>query len=380
MRVLQVIPSLSAVHGGPSVVLPVIERILTAQGFAVETITTDDEGAGSQNLKGDGLERSENGVVRRYFPKQTDFYKVSLPMARWLKREVKRFDLIHIHALFSFSSLAAARAAKQAGVPYIIRPLGVLNQYGITQRRALLKRFSLYWVEAPALRNAAAVHFTMEAEREEAELLGIPFKSVVIPLGMEPQELPLPDPSVPPYVLFLSRIDPKKNLESLLDAWCAVVNTRPDWRLVIAGSGGAEYLASLKGRCASLGIAGSVDWAGQVEGEEKARLLVNAGIFTLPSFSENFGIAAAEAMQAGKACLFTAGVAVGAWAAKSGAAVVSGESASELATALAGMMDDPTGRLELGRRAAAFAAAELSAAVMGQRLVKLYRELVPLTA
>ena len=276
MRVLQVIPSLSAVHGGPSVVLPVIERILTAQGFAVETITTDDEGAGSQNLKGDGLERSENGVVRRYFPKQTDFYKVSLPMARWLKREVKRFDLIHIHALFSFSSLAAARAAKQAGVPYIIRPLGVLNQYGITQRRALLKRFSLYWVEAPALRNAAAVHFTMEAEREEAELLGIPFKSVVIPLGMEPQELPLPDPSVSPYVLFLSRIDPKKNLESLLDAWCAVVNTRPDWRLVIAGSGGAEYLASLKGRCASLGITASVDWAGQVEGEEKARLLVNS--------------------------------------------------------------------------------------------------------
>jgi glycosyltransferase involved in cell wall biosynthesis len=380
MRVLHVIPSLSAVHGGPSVVLPVIERVLTAQGFAVETITTDDEGPGSQNLKGDGLERSENAVVRRYFPKQTEFYKVSLPMANWLKREVRRFDLIHIHALFSFSSLAASRAAKQAGVPYIIRPLGVLNQYGITQRRALLKRFSLHWLEAPALRNAAAIHFTLDAEREEAELLGIPFKSVVIPLGMEPLELPLPDASAPPYVLFLSRIDPKKNLESLLDAWRIVVDTRPDWRLVIAGSGGAEYLGSLKGRCASLGITGSVDWAGQVKGEGKARLLVNAGVFTLPSFSENFGIAAAEAMQAGKACLFTAGVAVGAWAARSGAAVASGESSAELAIALAGMLDDPTGRLQLGRRAAAFAAAELSAEVMGKRLVKLYRELVPFTA
>jgi glycosyltransferase involved in cell wall biosynthesis len=380
MRVLHVIPSLSAVHGGPSIVLPVMERALAQEGISVETVTTDDEGLGKRNEIGDGKARRENGITRRYFPKQTEFYKVSLPMARWLKREVGRFDLIHIHALFSFSSLTAARAAKQAGVPYIIRPLGVLNQYGITQRRALLKRFSLHWLEAPALRNAAAVHFTMEAEREEAELLGIPFKSVVIPLGMEPQKLPLPDLLSPPYVLFLSRIDPKKNLESLLDAWRGVVNTRPDWRLVIAGSGGAEYLASLKGRCASLGITGSVDWAGQVQGEEKARLLVNAGIFTLPSFSENFGIAAAEAMQAGKACLFTAGVAVGAWAARVGAAVVSGESSAGLAIALAGMMDDPTGRLELGRRAAAFAAAELSAEVMGKRLVKLYRELVPFTA
>jgi hypothetical protein len=43
----------------------------------------------------------------------------------------------------------------------------------------------------------------VEAEREEAELLGIPFKSVVIPLGMEPQKLPLPDQLAPPYVLFL---------------------------------------------------------------------------------------------------------------------------------------------------------------------------------
>jgi glycosyltransferase involved in cell wall biosynthesis len=375
MRVLHVIPSLSAVHGGPSIVLPVMERALALEGISVETATTDDEGPGRRNEKGDGTAKIENGVIRRYFSKQTEFYKVSLPMARWLKREVSRFDLVHIHALFSCSSLAAARAAKQAGVPYIIRPLGVLNQYGITQRRALLKRLSLHWLEAPALRNAAAVHFTMEAEREEAEFLRIPFKSVVIPLGMESQKLPLPDPSVLPYVLFLSRIDPKKNLESLLDAWREVVDTRPDWRLVIAGSGKVEYLAGLKERCASLGITGSVDWAGQVKGEEKARLLVNAGVFTLPSFSENFGIAAAEAMQAGKACLFTAGVAVGAWAARSRAAVVSGESASELAISLAGLMDDGGYRARLGLAAQQFADAELSAVRMGERLGELYNRL-----
>jgi hypothetical protein len=163
-----------------------MERALTAQGVEVETITTDDDGPSLRNNKGDGEVRDENGVVRRYFRKQTEFYKVSLPLARWLKREVRRYDAVHIHALFSHTSIAAARAAKQAGVPYIIRPLGVLNQYGITQRRAFLKQFSLRWVEGPILRQAAAVHFALDAEREEAWRLGIAFKTAVIPLGIFP--------------------------------------------------------------------------------------------------------------------------------------------------------------------------------------------------
>ena len=166
MRILHVIPSLAPVHGGPSVVLPIMERVLTAEGCNVETVTTDDDGPGLRNGKGDGNAREENGVTRRYFPKQTEFYKVSLPLARWVKQEVKRFDVVHIHALFSHTSNAAANAARRAGVPYVIRPLGVLNQYGVTQRRTLLKRLSLRWVEQPILRHAAAVHFTLEAERE----------------------------------------------------------------------------------------------------------------------------------------------------------------------------------------------------------------------
>ena len=75
-------------------------------------------------------------MTRWYFPKQTEFYKFSFPFWRWLRRDVGRFDAIHIHAVFSFSSVAAAWAARRADIPYIIRPLGVLNRYGMTQRRA----------------------------------------------------------------------------------------------------------------------------------------------------------------------------------------------------------------------------------------------------
>ena len=357
-------------------VLPIMERALAAEGVEVETITTDDDGPGLRNNKGDGEIREENGVVRRYFRKQTEFYKVSLPLAGWMKLEVGRYDVVHIHALFSYTSVAAARAAKRAGVPYVIRPLGVLNDYGITQRRASLKRFSLRWVEGPILRQAAAVHFTLDAEREEAERLGIPFHSVVIPLGIDPISLPTADPQAPNYVLYLSRIDPKKNIECLLDSWSRIHSTRPEWRLVIAGSGEVTYLSGLRERASSLGLESSIEWAGQVAGDHKFKLLADATIFTLPSHSENFGIAAAEAMMAGKPCVFTPGVAVGAQAAARGAAVLAAGSAESLAAALANLMDDAGRRAILSVEAKRFAAAELSAVTMGCRLKALYQSVI----
>ena len=387
MRVLHVIPSLAPCHGGPSVVLPIIERALTAEGINVETLTTDDDGPGRRNDRGDGCPREENGVLRRYFPKQTEFYKVSLPLASWLRREVRNYELVHVHAMFSHTSIAACRAARAVGVPYVIRPLGVLTRYGITQRRALLKQLSLRWVEGPLLRDAAAVHFTLPMEQSEAEALGVAFNPVVVPLGLESQPLPAPTAGRVPSVLFLSRVDPKKNLEGLLEAWAQVGYLETDprsrnpgiaipWKLVIAGSGTPEYERSLRARSESLGISHCVEWAGQVAGLRKSQLLADAEIFVLPSFSENFGIAAAEAMLAGKACVFSPGVAVGAVAAHSDAARLGGPDVASLARELAALMADPSAREQLGNQAMNYAKNELSAKTMGTRLKAMYEALL----
>jgi glycosyltransferase involved in cell wall biosynthesis len=247
-----------------------------------------------------------------------------------------------------------------------------LNQYGITHRRALLKQLSLRWADGPVLRHAAAVHFTLDAEREEAARLGISFNPVVIPLGLEVIPLPPSDPKAPPYVLYLSRIDPKKNLECLLGAWCLIRQSRPDWKLIVAGGGDAEYVTKLQKLADSLGIASSIEWAGEVGGERKAHLLADASIFTLPSHSENFGIAAAEALAAGKACLFTPGVAIGVEAAKAGAARLADGDAEAFSAALTDLMDHPGSRESLAAGARRFAATELSASTMGERLRVLY--------
>ena len=83
----------------------------------------------------------------------------------------------------------------------------------------------------------------------------------------------------------------------LFDALAVLKHRHPDrtWLLEIAGDGDPEYLQRLQLHCASLGLTPHVKWCGFVEGEAKQAMLQQADWFVLPSASENFGIAAAEA-------------------------------------------------------------------------------------
>ncbi len=482
MKILHVIPSLSAVHGGPSRAMHLIEQALLGQGVEVEIATTDDDGSGrrvaivsevvslpevnslptcgegwggdesfplpasptydfaraSARSESESFRTSGGGVnpqgwgVRRYFPKRTEFYKVSPGFARWVFRHVRDYDLIHIHALFSFTSIAAAWAARWAGVPYVVRPLGTLNQYGVTKRRPWLKRLSLKLIEAPILRHAAAVHFTAEAEQREAEALGIPMRGVVIPLGVEVLSPSRPPPQVGEgikgcpslvgegikgcpslvgedataknslptcgegwggeclnplwvqfpqlagkrVVLFLSRLDAKKNLEGLLKAFGLLADEIPDLHLLVAGDGEPAYVAGLKKLAENLRLADRVTWAGHLDGELKASAFAAASVFALPSYSENFGIAAAEALLAGLPCVLGEGVAIAGEVAQAGAGVTVSPEPQSIAGGLATLLADERLRVDMAHKAAAFAREKYSVEAMGAELVRLYEGIV----
>lgn len=376
MRILHVIPSLSVGQGGPTVAMGIIERALIQEGITVETATTDDDGKGRRNNQGTGLPVSTNGSLRRYFRKNFDFYTVSLPLQRWLEQSVLNYDLIHIHGLFSHANTAAARAARRLRVPYIIRPYGVLNRYGVTQRRPWLKKLSLRWIEGPLLRDAAAVHFTHQEEANQASLLGIPLRSVIIPIGLESMALPMPESASTSTILYLSRLNPVKNLESLLHAWSQLASRFPEWRLLIAGDGSPDYAAQLKSLAASLHLGNQVEWLAHVGGSQKAQLLANASIFVLPSFSENFGIAAAEALLAGKACILTPGVAIASDAATRKAAIIAGPDEYSLASALESLITQPDLRKNLSEQAHLYANDNLSTKRMAAQLIELYQQIL----
>ena len=387
LRVLHVIPSVSASSGGPSKAIAQMEMALTALGVEVVTATTDDDGKGRRLDAAARAETLPVGASRLYFPKQTDAYKVSLPLLRWLRANIKRFDLVHLHSLFSFAPVAAAWIARSAGVPYIIRPLGVLNRYGMEQRRSRFKAISMRLVEGHLLRDAAAVHFTAEQERIEAEVLGVYMRARIVPLGIDPA--PVGDAGAflaafpglgAPRLLFLSRVDRKKNIEALLGALARSRKRFPGLSLAVCGDGDAAYVVELKALADTLGVGDAVAWTGHVSGALKASAFAAADLFVLPSYSENFGIAAVEALCAGLPCVLGEGVAVSARIAEAQAGLAVAPTAEAVSAAIESLLDDPGKMDRAGNNALALAASDYSLAAMGKALLAMYEDVLASSA
>jgi glycosyltransferase involved in cell wall biosynthesis len=209
-------------------------------------------------------------------------------------------------------------------------------------------------------------------------------RCVVIPLGIEPAQMD--DASVlfsrhsvqdnVQSLLFLSRLDPKKNVEGLLRAFSLLANEWPDLRLVIAGDGEAGYVARLKKLAAELGLADRVVWLGHIEDEQKAAALAAAQVFVLPSFSENFGISAAEALMAGLPCVLGKGVAIADEVTNAGAGLAVDPTPGSIAQGLKAVLSDDTLRASMAMKAAELAREKYSVDAMGLGLVRLYEGIV----
>jgi glycosyltransferase involved in cell wall biosynthesis len=358
------------------------------------TIATTHDNDGNASVEAPfGTPAREDNMTVYYFRRNILPYKISFSLRRWVRQAIGDFDLVHIHALFSFASTAAAFAAAAKNVPYIVRPLGVLNRWGLENRRAVLKRVSLALVERRILSQAAAVHYTTAAERTEANMIGswiASLPSFVSPLPVDPDRLVqasdvegrrsdrdrflpgLPQLQGKRIILFLSRIDRKKGIELLLNAFPAVRKIISDAALVIAGGGERSYEASLRKQADKLGISRDVIWAGFLHGRDKVAALSAAEIFVLPSYSENFGIAAAEALAAGKPCILSDQVGLAVDARRSNSAIVVPCNSEALAEAIIKLLGDPAQQQTLGQAGRKFVKDYLSLQAVGAQLEAAY--------
>jgi glycosyltransferase involved in cell wall biosynthesis len=370
-----------------------IEQASHLAGIETLVVTTDDDGRGKHLVRALGTEIDEESARRIYFRKRIEFYCVAPSMVAWLWRNVRRFDCVHVHALFSFTSIVAAIIAFCRGVPYVIRPLGVLSSYGVSQRRSLLKRISLALIEGSLLRRAKAIHCTSNAEARDVLAIERAARVVVQPLAVPLPTLAASQPALAgrsPHetdaqrhrptggctVLFLSRLDPKKNIESLLEAWCVVLRGHPHAILAIAGRGESVYEANLRALAAKLGVADSVEWCGHVAGDEKERLFRRADLFVLPSFSENFGVAVAEALSYGLPCVVSRGVALSDDVEAADAGQIANTDAPSLSAALSALMSDSFLRSRQAVAARALAESKFSVNAFAARLARLYGEVL----
>ena len=80
----------------------------------------------------------------------------------------------------------------------------------------------------------------------------------------------------------------------LLDAWKKLAPQ--GWRLVIAGNDDSNHLPVLERKIVELGLSDQVTIVGPLFGDAKEQAYLNADLFVLPSYSENFGIVVTEAL------------------------------------------------------------------------------------
>jgi len=311
MKVLHVIPAVAARYGGPSRAIFEMCRALQTCGVELLIAATDADGAGRLPVE-PGKVIDYQGVPTVFFSRQwSEAFKYSRPLAQWMNANVAAFDVAHIHAVFSHACLAAARACRRNGVPYIVRPLGTLAPWSLRQK-AFRKQVMWNAGVRKMLRAAAAIHYTTTEERRLVEE-SLPLeRGVVIPLPVDASESRPSDTAMPlynlpvelgehPYVLVLSRLHPKKGLESLIRAFARLI--RQDefhgWRLALAGEGEPPYTASLRQLAHEAGSNGNVVFTGWLEGEAKTAALQNAALLALPSYQENFGLCVVEALACG---------------------------------------------------------------------------------
>jgi glycosyltransferase involved in cell wall biosynthesis len=146
-------------------------------------------------------------------------------------------------------------------------------------------------------------------------------------------------------------------------------------RLKIAGSGARDYETALRGSVPEE-VMNSIDWLGHIEGDQKWRLIAGATLFILPSYSENFGIAAAEALACGTPCVLGEGVAISRRVAEAGAGWVCTTDPANIAAVVTDALGDEARLVRYSLAAAALAGLEYSSEKMGERLVSLYNRCI----
>ncbi|MEA5552367.1 hormogonium polysaccharide biosynthesis glycosyltransferase HpsP [Anabaena cylindrica UHCC 0172] len=388
MKILHIVPSISLIYGGPSQMVLGLAPALAKAGEEVTILTTDSNGDFGQKPLDVPLNRpiKQDGYDIIYF-RCSPFrrYKFSLDLLKWLKTHAKEFDIAHIHALFSPVSSASAFICRQQNLPYILRPLGTLDPADLRKKQQL-KQLYVKVLERGNLAGAAAIHFTSEQEAKISARFGVKTKDLVIPLGVIP---PMEDgknsvsnqwriPNDKPVVLFMSRIDPKKGLDLLLPALEKLLNDGFNFHFILAGTNPQDpiYEQKIKSEIENSSLNTHTTITGFVTGEAKRSLLKAADLFVLPSYYENFGIAVAEAMVAGKPVIISDQVHIYQQVVDSESGWVGKTDVESLVDLFKAALSNPQECQRRGLNAQKYALENFSWDAIAQQVIQAYQEIV----
>ena len=323
MKILHVIAAVHKQGGGTSEVVPRICRAQKGAGHEVSLIalkTSDVSEQADLAMKSgvefvfiDGLSRLP---VMRTVGYASDFYSK-------VQEAISRTDIVHIHGLWMYPVWAAAKAARKLGKPYVVMPHGFLERERLKVSK-WKKRISATLFDRRVLKGAKAIIATSESEAHGIHAFGLANPTYIMPLGLDiaaSDALARDKRCEKKTLLYLSRITPIKGLDMLAEVWSKLQPEFPNWKLRMVGPDDRGYAKEVERMFSVKCAAASYSIEGPVFGGEKMDALRSADAFVLPTRSENWSVAVAEAMASGLPVVCTKGapwkclndVCAGAW-------------------------------------------------------------------
>lgn len=376
--VLHVISSIDPRHGGPSRTVPAIAAAQAALGAKV-ALATLSSAAAPPPLGACSL------LARDPSPWGGQALAFSPALAATLLATPAR--VIHAHGLWQRPLHYAARAAARHRAPLVLAPRGMLEPWALGHH-TWKKRLSAALVHPGAVASVAGWHAT--AAQEAGHLRALPAwlrAPAAAPACVAPNGIAAPDPAAAAparaawlsaypqlrdkrVALFYGRFHRKKRVAELIELWRSA--PRPGWTLLLAGLPGDYTVAELSALAASSPTSPIV----VADGSALPQPYALADLFLLPSHSENFGQAVAEALAAGVPALVTDTLP---W--RELDAVRAGRSVpwTDYPAALAALLASP-GLPDLGAAARAWVLANFTWESSARRLLDFYPTLRPAAA
>lgn len=398
MKILHIVPTYIPAYryGGPIKTVHELNKWLVKNGIEVVVYTTNIDGKDNLNVPL-GQEVFIDGVKVFYFPVSFRPWQYSYQLCKALAKNIKDFDLIHITSVFLSVSTLGAYYARKFKKPYMISPRGSLMIEPFEKKR-LKKWLYMNLVEKRNLKQASAVHFTTEMEREEYLKLGLPLKKGFIAangfdLGEFNKDAPI-EVFREKYnikvnqkiILFLGRLSWKKGLDTLIPAFAEVVKKEPKVILIIAGGDDEGYkkeilkiIAEINQRTPDILRTSDVPnivFTGMLFSEDKIAAYQGSDVFVLPSYSENFGMAPIEAMYFGLPIIISDKVGIAPIVLRENAGVVVKKDKTELANALIKILSDFEFSVKLGQNGKQLIEKEFSWQIIAENFIKVYNELI----
>lgn len=389
MKVLQIIPHYLPAYqyGGPIYSVHNLAKAMVEKGVDVSVWTTN---LGLKDRYDIPLceEVLIDGVKVYYFPIIGTFhYSLSPALMKYMKDRIRDFDIVHIQGVYQFHSLIGGYYARKYGIPYVLSPKGMLIPEMIKKKGKLKKYIYISLVEKNNVEKANLIQCASEVERQKLLKIGFELRdTVVIPnivklekgdrtnkkekfrdkYGLKQKQL----------VLFLGRLNWTKGIDILIPAFAIVLTKFPDTHLVLAGPDTERYIRKVKKWIRNEGIENKVTFTGLLTGNEKLAALAESDIFVLPSYSENFGMAAVEAMYMGLPVIISKEVGIKDEIKQNECGIIVDINPISIAEGICYLLHNPEEKKKLGAKGKKIARNEFSAEGVAKKMIQSYKDII----